>query len=110
MTTQTQDLIREFSGALRQSAAAEKSRTLRAKVAANPESRKNLQEMELRMPLNNLMALQQLREDYSHDLLIREYLDARIELILLLQQINNILSSQIGINIAASLRPASCCG
>jgi len=110
MTTQAQELTREFSGALRRSAAAEKLRTLRTKVAGNPESRKNLQDMELRMPLNNLMALQQLRGDYSHDLLICEYLDARMELILLLQQINNIVSSQIGINIAASLRPASCCG
>lgn len=42
--------------------------------------------------------------------ILLDYLDARIEVVFLLEQINQQISAALGINLAASLRPASCCG
>lgn len=110
MNQSTQTALGQFAESLAQCAVVAEFRALEKQVAANPESRQRLDDLEQRMPLNNIAVIRQNRGFYADIPLLNDYFDARIAVLQLLQQINSILSTQIRINIAASLQPASCCG
>lgn len=108
MTEQSRDAITRFVGALERCATVRTFRSSVARIEGNPESLRAVEEMAARIPLNDLIALHQSRGDYADEPILREYLDARVNVIQLLQQIDSIISNQIRISISASLRPTSC--
>jgi len=112
MLLQTKQQIQDFATALRESPPVQKF--LAAKEAAESDTKSwlMLQRYQNQQPPTSPEAqrLAMLFECMQDQPTLLDYLDARIEVVFLLEQINQQISAALGINVAASLRPASCCG
>ena len=110
MNVKVRSEIEAFALALRQSEVVQNYITAKAEMEGDGQYAQFMRQFETQATANNLEALNIARQTVEKELPLRAYLQARIELVTLLQEINEQIAPGVGFNVAASLQPASCCG
>lgn len=110
MDSQVQSEITAFVRALEQCDVVQNYRAAKTEAEQDGRYARLVRQIEEQTSTGNVAALSVLQQNLETEPPLREYLQARLELVTLLQQINLQISSGLGVNIAASLQPSSCCG
>ncbi len=110
MDSKLKSEIEGFADALRQSEAVYNYLSAKAEVESDGQYAGFINQIEGQAPAGDVAALNVTWQTVADAPQLRAYLQARLALVKLLQEINEQISSEVGFNIAASLQPASCCG